>query len=180
MCRNLSTILLLGSAISQAISRTPSTLDPELEKRIFGVTSGKGNAGIIGPILDYLSMTLSALLAIPELLLCDQVITLVCIKALYNVTQPVKAAPGNQLGIFEDLGDIYSQDDLNLVFLAFAEYVTGLNLQIMFAHIFRHIPQGTGPKLEAVDGTQAPVSVANAGPESDLGLWRQRCCWPSG
>jgi tripeptidyl-peptidase-1 len=56
------------------------------------------------------------------------------------------------MGIFEDLGDVYSQADLDLFFLAFAQ----------------SIPQGTGPKLEAIDGAQAPVSVLNAGPESDL------------
>ena len=32
----------------------------------------------------------------------------------------------------------------------------------------RNIPQGTGPKLEAIDGAVAPTNVLNAGPESDL------------
>jgi tripeptidyl-peptidase-1 len=34
--------------------------------------------------------------------------------------------------------------------------------------LFRNIPQGTCPKLEAIDGAVAPTSVLNAGPESDL------------
>lgn len=66
-------------------------------------------------------MTLEALLAIPELLVCDVAITQLCIKALYNVTAATKAAAGNQLGIFEDLGDVYSQTDLNLFFASFAQ-----------------------------------------------------------
>jgi tripeptidyl-peptidase-1 len=64
---------------------------------------------------------LEDLLAIPELLICNFAITPACIKALYNVTAPTKAAAGNQLGIFEDLGDVYSQTDLNLFFAAFAQ-----------------------------------------------------------
>jgi len=31
-----------------------------------------------------------------------------------------------------------------------------------------NIPAGTSPKLDAIDGAVAPVSVLNAGPESDL------------
>jgi len=68
-------------------------------------------------------MSLQALLAIPELAVCSTAITPPCIKALYNVTAPTKAAAGNQLGIFEDLGDVYSQTDLNLFFLSFAQWV---------------------------------------------------------
>jgi len=72
--------------------------------------------------------------------------------ALYNITRGNKAAPNNHLGIFEDLGDVYSQTDLNDFFLALAPY----------------IPQGTHPTLDAIDGAVAPTTVANAGPESDL------------
>jgi len=43
--------------------------------------------------------------------------------AFYNITRPTKAAAGNELGIFEDLGDMYSQTDLNEFFLALAPYV---------------------------------------------------------
>jgi tripeptidyl-peptidase-1 len=42
---------------------------------------------------------------------CDQIITPPCIKAMYNITPPTKAAPGNQLGIFEE-GDFYAAEDL--------------------------------------------------------------------
>jgi len=66
-------------------------------------------------------MTVEALLAIPELLVCTIAITPACFKALYNVTAPTKAATGNELGIFEDLGDVYSQTDLNLFFASFAQ-----------------------------------------------------------
>lgn len=59
----------------------------------------------------------------PALGVCNTAITPACIKALYNVTSPTKSAAGNQLGIFEDLGDVYSQTDLNLFFANFAPYV---------------------------------------------------------
>lgn len=39
---------------------------------------------------------------------------------MYNFTKGTTAAAGNQLGIFEDLGDVYSQEDLNLFFLTLA------------------------------------------------------------
>jgi tripeptidyl-peptidase-1 len=71
-------------------------------------------------LLESLGTTLEALLAIPELVACDIAITPACIKALYSVPAPTKSATGNQLGIFEDLGDVYSQTDLNLFFASFA------------------------------------------------------------
>ncbi|KAK3075448.1 hypothetical protein LTR53_001233 [Teratosphaeriaceae sp. CCFEE 6253] len=85
---------------------------------------------------------------------CDTVATPQCIAALYNITKGHKAARGNQLGIFEDLGDYYSQSDLNL----------------FFANATPYIPQGTHPKLEAIDGAVVPslTNGADAGPESNL------------
>lgn len=41
---------------------------------------------------------------------------------MYNITKGTTATKGNELGIFEDLGDIYSQDDLNLFFSNFARF----------------------------------------------------------
>jgi tripeptidyl-peptidase-1 len=92
-----------------------------VEKHTFGATSRKGDSDLLPPLLKSLGLTLDALLAIPELEVCDIAITPVCIKALYNVTAGTKAASGNQLGIFEDLGDVYSQTDLN-EFFTFARY----------------------------------------------------------
>lgn len=43
----------------------------------------------------------------------DNVLTL---SALYNITLATTAVAGNALGIFEDLGDIYDQADMNLFF----------------------------------------------------------------
>jgi hypothetical protein len=42
---------------------------------------------------------------------------------MYNITKGTKATKGNELGIFEDLGDVYSQEDLDLFFSTFARYV---------------------------------------------------------
>ena len=44
---------------------------------------------------------------------CDVAITPACIRAMYNFTQATSAVPNNELGIFEDIGDIYSQEDLD-------------------------------------------------------------------
>ena len=128
-----------------------SRQDPELHKRIFGVTTqGKH---LLKPILKALPQTLASLLALPLSALCDVAAIPLCIKTLYNITTPTKSAAGNQLGIFEDLDDMYSQTDLNLFFGTLAP----------------QIPQGTHPTLDGIDGATAPVAnVANAGAESDL------------
>lgn len=42
---------------------------------------------------------------------------------MYNITEGTTATKGNELGIFEDLGDYYSQTDLDLFFTAFYSYV---------------------------------------------------------
>lgn len=53
-----------------------SNEDPELQKRIFGVTSGHK----LPPLLKSLGMTVEAILAVPELLVCGTVITPACIQ----------------------------------------------------------------------------------------------------
>jgi tripeptidyl-peptidase-1 len=68
----------------------------DLEKRIFGVTSGKGKADLLEPLLAPLLMSVEQLLALPALSACGTVITPACIKALYNVTVPTTAHAGNQ------------------------------------------------------------------------------------
>ena len=133
------------------LTPSKSRQDPELHKRIFGVTT-KGK-DLLRPILKSLPETLASLLALPLSALCDVAAVPLCIKTLYNITTPTKSAAGNQLGIFEDLGDMYSQTDLNL----------------FFATLATQIPQGTHPTLDGIDGATAPVTnTANAGAESDL------------
>jgi tripeptidyl-peptidase-1 len=56
-----------------------ATSDSDLERRIFGVTSGNKDAGLLPPLLKSLGMTLEGLLAIPELLVCSIAITPPCI-----------------------------------------------------------------------------------------------------
>ena len=82
---------------------------------------------------------------------CDQVLTPECIAELYQIPQATKSNPANRLGIFES-GDTYDQADLNSFF---AEYAT-------------NIPQGTGPKVNEIDGAVAPVPASSAGGESLL------------
>lgn len=45
-------------------------------------------------------------------------------QALYNITRGTLNAKGNELGIFEDLGDYYAQEDLNDFFLTLYPYVS--------------------------------------------------------
>lgn len=78
--------------------------------------------GLLPPILRTLGLPLAELLG--NLLgLCDVAITPPCIEAMYNLTKGDKATKGNELGIFEGLGDIYNQDDLDLFFSSVYPYV---------------------------------------------------------
>ncbi|PNS17151.1 hypothetical protein CAC42_7205 [Sphaceloma murrayae] len=83
---------------------------------------------------------------------CSSIVTPPCIAALYNITEGTTATPGNELGIFEDLGDVYSQEDLDAFFTRYAPYIAN----------------GTGPILRLIDGAVAPVPPAQAGLESAL------------
>ena len=58
--------------------------------------------------------------AAASLSVCDIAITPACVKALYNITKPTKAAAGNELGIFESIADVYAQEDLDLFFESLA------------------------------------------------------------
>ncbi|KAG9240127.1 Pro-kumamolisin, activation domain-containing protein [Calycina marina] len=86
---------------------------------------------------------------------CGRNITPPCLKALYDIPNATRKDSVNMLGLFES-GDIYSQDDLNSFF---AEYAP-------------NVPQGTHPKLDSIDGGEAPVafdSDFNTG-ESDIDM----------
>ncbi|CRG91570.1 hypothetical protein PISL3812_08620 [Talaromyces islandicus] len=127
--------------------------DPEPvgnEKRTFGLRKPQP------PLLKALPESLESIInsVLGGLLdLCASTITPDCIKTMYNITEGTTATKGNELGIFEDLGDYYSQTDLDLFFASF----------------YSKIPSGTGPTLKGIDGATAPVSdVSKAGPESDL------------
>ncbi|GKZ19826.1 tripeptidyl-peptidase sed1 [Aspergillus brasiliensis] len=113
--------------------------------------AGKRSLGSFPPILAPLPINITKILDDP-LAHCDLTVTPDCIRAMYNITKGTTATKGNELGIFEDLGDVYSQDDLNLFFANFAS----------------EIPQGTHPTLDSIDGATAPVDVDDAGSESDL------------
>lgn len=127
-------------------TRKPSA--GEIKKRSFGW----GKTGSMPPPLLPLPGNLTDLLRNPLEALCDIAIIPGCIKLMYNFTDATTAQKGNELGIFEDLGDYYAQEDLNLFFLT----------------LQRRIPQGTHPTLDGVDGGTAPTTITNAGAESDL------------
>lgn len=90
---------------------------------------------------------------------------------MYNITEGTTATKGNELGIFEDLGDYYAQEDLDLFFATVYPYVTyTMTLRCSTLLTLHHskIPVGTSPTLKGVDGASAPAPVQSAGPESDL------------
>ncbi|KAI1389168.1 putative alkaline serine protease AorO [Hypoxylon trugodes] len=84
---------------------------------------------------------------------CDQYTTPDCIRALYNIPKGTKKHPDNKMGIFQSLGQHYTQYDLDKFFWSF----TG------------EIPNGTHPELFSVDGGQgATTSLRLAGSEANL------------
>jgi tripeptidyl-peptidase-1 len=41
---------------------------------------------------------------------------------MYNISQGTSATKGNELGIFEGIGDVYAQEDLDLFFSTLYSY----------------------------------------------------------
>jgi tripeptidyl-peptidase-1 len=84
--------------------------------------------------------------------ICGQVVTPDCIAYLYKIPKATGTNSTNRLGIYESLGDVYDQEDLDLFYSTAAPY----------------IPAGTGPELDLINGATAPNSPDNAGGESLL------------
>ena len=80
----------------------------------------------------------------PSLQNCGVNITPVCIKALYQIPNAYLKDNANQMGLYES-GDVYSQEDLDSFFAAYAP----------------NVPQGTHPKLDSIDGGVAPEPVTS-------------------
>ena len=58
---------------------------------------------------------------------------------MYNISAGHSATEGNELGIFEDIGDVYAQEDLNSFFSKLYPYVvfnhivpSGLDFELTF------------------------------------------------
>ncbi|KAK2609355.1 hypothetical protein QQS21_002136 [Conoideocrella luteorostrata] len=83
---------------------------------------------------------------------CDRYITPRCIKAMYGIPDATFSNVTNPLGMFESLGDVYAQEDLDAFYQLLAP----------------QIPAGTGPELNLINGATAPNGPDNAGGESDL------------
>ena len=79
-----------------------------------------------------------------DLRYCGVNITPICIKALYDIPAATLKDSTNVMGLYES-GDVYSQEDLNLFFASYAP----------------NVPQGTHPKLDSIDGGQAPEPVTS-------------------
>lgn len=85
--------------------------------------------------------------------ICDTFVSQECVRTQYSIPKGTLAAEGNELGIFESLGDHYAKEDLD----------------VYFTYLYPEIPNGTYPIDQLIDGAigAAPV-LANAGVESDL------------
>ena len=91
---------------------------------------------------------------------CDSYVTNQCIRNQYRIPKGDKAAPGNELGIFESLNDHYSQEDLD----------------VYWSTLYPEIPNGTYPIDKLIDGAiGASPTVEDAGFESDLDF---ESAWP--
>lgn len=95
-----------------------------------------------------------------------------CLKAIYNIPTLTTAQPNNTIGIWGDIGQVYSQEDLNLWYTWRAP----------------QIPQGTTPFYNALNGGPLPSDPAGAGIEAELDVqvaygivWPQQVTfWSSG
>jgi tripeptidyl-peptidase-1 len=56
--------------------------ETDLDKRTFGITSGKGKDGYSPPLMKPLGLSIEALLALAELSVCDQYITPPCVAGI--------------------------------------------------------------------------------------------------
>ncbi|KAI8634505.1 peptidase S8/S53 domain-containing protein [Xylariaceae sp. FL1651] len=84
---------------------------------------------------------------------CDTYITPDCIRELYGIPKGTKKNPENKMGIFQSLGQHYTQYDLDSFFWAFTD----------------NIPNGTHPELLSVDGGEgATTDLGDAGSEANL------------
>ncbi|CAK7265071.1 hypothetical protein SEPCBS57363_001395 [Sporothrix epigloea] len=83
---------------------------------------------------------------------CATYVTPDCVRYQYGIPEGTRAAPGNELGIFESLDIHYCKYDLDGYFASFAP----------------NIPNGTYPISRLIDGATADTEVENAGAESDL------------
>ncbi|CAK7275494.1 hypothetical protein SEPCBS119000_006718 [Sporothrix epigloea] len=75
-----------------------------------------------------------------------------CVRYQYKIPKGSRATPGNEMGIFETLGQHYSKSDLDNYFSVFA----------------LDIPNGTYPIPRLVDGATADTVVKLAGGEANL------------
>ncbi|XDG03575.1 hypothetical protein ABKA04_003190 [Annulohypoxylon sp. FPYF3050] len=84
---------------------------------------------------------------------CDEYVTPDCIRTMYGIPKGTKNHPDNRMGIFQSLGQHYTQYDLDKFFWSFSD----------------EIPNGTHPELFSVDGGQGPTtSLRMAGSEANL------------
>lgn len=95
---------------------------------------------------------------------CDKFVTPECIFLQYEMPKGTKASEGNELGIFESLGDHFSKEDLD----------------VYYSRFYPEIPNGTYPIEKNIDGAfGASKSTAAAGAESDLDFEAaQPLIWP--
>ncbi|KAK8077055.1 Tripeptidyl-peptidase sed1 [Apiospora saccharicola] len=84
---------------------------------------------------------------------CDKYMTPDCIRRLYRVPKGTKAHPDNKMGIFQGLGQKYTQHDLDTFFRGFTD----------------NVPNGTHPELRSINGgLGVTTDLRLAGSEANL------------
>ncbi|TQV94424.1 alkaline serine protease AorO [Cordyceps javanica] len=129
------------AAIHEPVRKLSQDELRDLENAIKSGPSGSGDSH------DAANSTLP-----PYLQICSNYVTPDCIAYLYKIPKAEGTNSTNRLGIYESLGDVYSQEDLDLFYKNAAPY----------------IPAGTGPQLDLINGATAPNSPDKAGGESLL------------
>ena len=86
----------------------------KFQKRTFGVGSG---AGLDPPKKKPMPVSVAQVQTTEPAQMCDMVVTPECIRTFYNFTQSTTAAKDNELGIFEDLGDVFAQEDFDCEYM---------------------------------------------------------------
>ncbi|KAH9885911.1 putative alkaline serine protease AorO [Xylariomycetidae sp. FL2044] len=125
----------------------PRIIEPVEKKDLARVMSSRSRQQSDVPLADVASGNLT----LPGG--CELYVTPDCIRSLYGIPKGTKKHPDNKMGIFQSLGQHYTQFDLDSFFWSFTD----------------DIPNGTHPELYSVNGGEGPTtSLRNAGTESNL------------
>lgn len=77
---------------------------------------------------------------------------------MYNISEGHSATKGNELGIFEGIGDVYAQEDLNLFFSNLYSYVIFNHISSSWLDFGLTCPAGKSPRAHTQLSSQLMVA----------------------